>query len=83
MENSLWDAPRIHGELLKLGIEVAQSTVAKYLIKHRLGSGQTWRRFCAIMRLVSPCMLAAGLFSSLSPDQGIAKIGAGRSFPLD
>ena len=30
-----------------------------------------------------PCMLAAGLFSSRSPDHGIAKIGAGRSFPLD
>lgn len=33
--NPLWGAPRIHGELLKLGIEVAQSTVAKYLPRHR------------------------------------------------
>jgi hypothetical protein len=32
-ENSLWGAPRIHGELLKLGFEVAQSTVAKYMVK--------------------------------------------------
>ena len=31
--NGLWGAPRIHGELLKLGIEVAQSTVAKYITK--------------------------------------------------
>ena len=31
--NWLWGAPRIHGELLKLGIEIAQSTVAKYRIK--------------------------------------------------
>ena len=31
MENPLWGAPRIHGELLKFGIEVAQSTVAKYM----------------------------------------------------
>ena len=30
--NGLWGAPRIHGELLKLGIEVAQSTVAKYMV---------------------------------------------------
>jgi hypothetical protein len=30
MENPLWGAPRIHGELLKLGFEVAQSSVAKY-----------------------------------------------------
>jgi hypothetical protein len=45
LENSLWGAPRIHGELLKLGIEVAQSTVAKYMAKRRPGSGQTWRTF--------------------------------------
>src|SRR5262249_53243757 len=46
VENLLWGAPRIHGELLKLGIEVAQSTVAKYTAKHRPGaSGQTWKTF--------------------------------------
>ena len=33
IENSLWGAPRIHGELLKLGFEVAQSSVAKYMVK--------------------------------------------------
>jgi len=46
MENPLWGAPRIHGELLKLGIEVAQSTVAKYMARRRPGgSGQTWKTF--------------------------------------
>ena len=45
MENSLWGAPRIHGELIKLGIEVAQSTVAKYMARRRPGSGQTWKTF--------------------------------------
>jgi len=45
LENSLWGAPRIHGELLKLGIEVAQSTVANYMAKHRSGSGRTWKTF--------------------------------------
>src|SRR5580693_3885079 len=35
IENPLWGAPRIHGELLKLGFEVAQSSVAKYMIKRR------------------------------------------------
>src|SRR6516225_6286501 len=35
VENPLWGAPRIHGELLKLGFEVAQSSVAKYMIKRR------------------------------------------------
>jgi putative transposase len=33
--NPLWGAPRIHGELLKLGIDVCQSTVAKYMVRHR------------------------------------------------
>jgi hypothetical protein len=33
--NPLWGAPRIHGELLKLGFEVAQSSVAKYMVKRR------------------------------------------------
>jgi transposase InsO family protein len=46
VENPLWGAPRIHGELLKLGIEVAQSTVAKYMAERRPGgSGQTWNTF--------------------------------------
>jgi putative transposase len=43
--NPLWGAPRIHGELLKLGIEVSQATVAKYMIKHRRPPSQTWRTF--------------------------------------
>jgi hypothetical protein len=34
--NPLWGAPRIHGELLKLGIEISQGTVAKYMVR-RLG----------------------------------------------
>jgi transposase InsO family protein len=46
VENPLWGAPRIHGELLKLGIEVAQSTVAKYMAKSRTGGcSQTWKTF--------------------------------------
>jgi hypothetical protein len=47
-ENVLWGAPRIHGELLKLGISVAQSTVAKYMPRGRRGDGgQSWRTFLA------------------------------------
>jgi len=45
MENSLWGAPRIHGELLKLGFEVAQSSVAKYMAKRRGPPSQGWRTF--------------------------------------
>jgi transposase InsO family protein len=44
-ENPLWGASRIHGELLKLGIEVAQSTVAKYMAKSGRGRSQTWKTF--------------------------------------
>ena len=43
--NPLWGAPRIHGELLKLGIAVAQSTVARYLPRSRKPPCQTWRTF--------------------------------------
>src|SRR2546428_1590954 len=42
-ENPLWGAPRIHGELLKLGFEVAESTVSKYMIGRRGPPSQTWR----------------------------------------
>ena len=41
----LWGAPRIHGELLKLGFEVGQTTVAKYLAKRRRPPSQSWRTF--------------------------------------
>jgi transposase InsO family protein len=45
VENPLWGAPRIHGELLKLGFEVAQSSVAKYMVKRRMPPSQGWRTF--------------------------------------
>jgi hypothetical protein len=45
IENSLWGAPRIHGELLKLGFEVAQSTVAKFMVKRRGSPSHGWRTF--------------------------------------
>ena len=43
--NPLWGAPRIHGELQKLGISVSQSTVAKYMRRHPRPPSQTWRTF--------------------------------------
>jgi putative transposase len=45
--NPLWGAPRIHGELLKLGIEVSQATVAKYMSRRRRPPSPTWRTFFA------------------------------------
>jgi hypothetical protein len=44
-ENSLWGATRIHGELLKLGIAVAQSTVSVYMVPRRGRPLQTWKTF--------------------------------------
>src|SRR5438094_8904034 len=43
--NPLWGAPRIHGELLKLGIDVGQTTVAKYMAKKRRPPSQGWKTF--------------------------------------
>jgi transposase InsO family protein len=43
--NPLWGAPRIHGELLKLGIDVGQTSVAKYMARGRRGPSQGWRTF--------------------------------------
>ena len=45
IENPLWGAQRIHGELLKLGFEVAQSSVAKYMVKRHGSPSQGWRTF--------------------------------------
>jgi len=44
-ENPLWGAPRIHGELLKLGIDVGETSVGKYLVRGRKPPSQTWRTF--------------------------------------
>jgi putative transposase len=43
--NPLWGAPRIHGELLKLGLTVSQATVSKYMLRHRRPPSQAWRTF--------------------------------------
>jgi transposase InsO family protein len=44
-ENPLWGAPRIHGELLKLGIDVGETSVGKYMVRRRTPPSQTWRTF--------------------------------------
>ena len=43
--NPLWGAPRIHGELLKLGIDVSQATVSKYMVKPEHRPSQSWQTF--------------------------------------
>ena len=42
---NLWGAPRIHGELLKLGIEISEATVSKYMLRRKKPPSQTWRSF--------------------------------------
>ena len=44
-DNPLWGAPRIHGELLKLGIAIGETSVSKYMVRHRKPPSQTWRTF--------------------------------------
>jgi hypothetical protein len=44
-ENPLWGAPRVHGELLRLGVEVPEATVSKYMARPRKPPSQTWRTF--------------------------------------
>jgi hypothetical protein len=58
-QNPLWGAPRIHGELLKLGFEVAQSSVAKYMVKRCGPPSQGWRTF---LRNHAPDIAAMDLF---------------------
>src|SRR3984893_7032243 len=58
-ENLLWGAPRIHGEPLKLGFSVAQSTVAKYMVKRHGPPSQGWRTF---LRNHAPDIAAMDLF---------------------
>jgi transposase InsO family protein len=45
LANPRWGAPRIHGELLKLGFDLSQATVAKYMVRQRRPPSQTWRTF--------------------------------------
>jgi hypothetical protein len=49
-ENPLWGAPRIHGELLMLGIEVAESTVSRYMVQRLPAQSRCWHRFAGSVR---------------------------------
>src|SRR5258707_1501338 len=59
IENPLWGAPRIHGELLKLGLAVAQSSVAKYMVKRRGPPSQGW---CTFLHNHAPDVAAMDVF---------------------
>src|ERR1700738_3409354 len=57
--NPLWGAPRIHGELLKLGVDLGQTSVAKYIVRRRGPPSQGWRTF---LRNHAPDIAAMDLF---------------------
>jgi transposase InsO family protein len=68
-ENPLWGAPRIHGELIKLGFEIAESTVSKYMIRRRGPPSQTWRAFlrnhAAAIAAIDLCVVPTLTFECL------------------
>ena len=74
IENPLWGAPRIPGELLNLGFEVAQSSVAKYMVKRRGPPSQGWKTF---LRNHAPDIAAMDLF--IVPTIGFDLLYAGTS----
>jgi putative transposase len=59
--NPLWGAPRIHGELQKLGVEISQAAVSKYVVRHRRPPSQTWRTF--LTNHVQTCLCDPGASS--------------------
>jgi hypothetical protein len=68
-ENPLWGAPRIHGELLKIGFEIAESTVTRYMIRRRGPPSQTWRTFLRnhadAIAAIDLCVVATFTFECL------------------
>ena len=44
-ENPLWGAPKIHGELLKLGFDISETSVSKYLVRRKGSQSPSWKRF--------------------------------------
>jgi transposase InsO family protein len=67
--NPIWGAPRIHGELLKLGIEISEATVAKYMVRRRGRPSPTWRSFlrnqAAGIAAIDMFVVASGSFRLL------------------
>jgi len=63
--NPLWGASRIHGELLKLGIQLSQATVAKYMVRSEEPPSQTWPTFVEnhVNQLVSTDFLVVSTVS--------------------
>jgi putative transposase len=78
MENRLWGAPRIHGELLKLGIAISERTVSRYLPDRPTASSQTWRTFFA--NYLGDLALISPVTSSSAPRDDVVVDACGLAF---
>jgi hypothetical protein len=78
-ENPLWGAPRIHGELLMLGFDVAQSTVSKYMPRRRSPPSQSWKTFLRnhahAIAAIDLCVVPTLHLSDYSPFWSWATVG--------
>ena len=82
LDNPLWGAPRIHGEMLKLGIDIGQTSVAKYMVRRRSRPSQSWKTFLrnhaeaitAIDMCVVPTLTFDHLFAFLVLGHGRRKL---------
>jgi Integrase core domain len=91
LANPLWGAPRIHGELLKLGIAVGQTSVAKYMARHRGPPSQNWKTFlrnhadgiASIDVCRSDTLISAALWLADSQSQPTPNLMAGRDGASD
>ena len=91
LANPLWGAPRIHGELLKLGIDIGQTSVAKYMARRRRPPSQGWRTFllnhadgiASIDLFVVPTISFRLLYGLLVLGHGRRKFSGLASLPTD
>jgi hypothetical protein len=83
IENPLWGAPKIHGELLKLGIDVAQSTVSITMVPRQGGPLQSWKSFLRnqVEEIASIDLFAVVVCGDPEPNCGVAGAPNHRSIP--
>jgi hypothetical protein len=80
-ENPLWGAPRIHSELLKLGIDIGETSVSKYMLHRRRPPSQTWRTFLEnhVQSMVSVDFFSAPQRRRLPVGEGPTPVVVGRT----
>jgi hypothetical protein len=79
-DNPLWGAPRIHGELLRLGVDIGETSISKYMVRCRKPPLQTWRTFLENLKTMVSVDFLHGADHSLSGAVGLPGPGS-RSSP--